>query len=288
MVPGQYLYIQGGGFYTVSSIADSTNVVLTSLGYPGDVIPETTVIAGSGVSSGGVQGPAGLLGPTGPQGIMGVIGLTGLPGATGATGSTGPAGPAGPAGITGPVGQLGPSGATGATGPAGPAGVAGPTGAVGPAGATGAEGVSGPTGQAGPAGPAGATGPAGPSSNAYAAFATEATGTTLADIPTGIVATLQIPAGSYLLWGKFSFSSSIAQSVNCQIVITGAGGYVIDTNDVVTPAFQTVFESMSLQGSVTLASSGVIGLTCFAGATPSDVVPNTGSLMALQVGTLNP
>jgi hypothetical protein len=141
----------------------------------------------------------------------------------------------------------------------------------------------GTSGPAGPAGATGAAGPAGPSSTAYAALATSATGTTLADISN--VATLRLPAGSYLIWGKFSFSSSIAQSVACQIFVSP--GVPIDTNNVVTPAFQTVFESMSLQGATVLVSSSTIVLTCVAGATPSDVVPNTGSLMALQVGTLN-
>jgi hypothetical protein len=99
------------------------------------------------------------------------------------------------------------------------------------------------------------------------------------------VATLTLPSGSFLLWGKFSFSSDIAQSVNCQIVV----GNPIDTSYVQTQAPLTVplgeYQAMSLQGSVLLVSSSPATLVCYA-ETPSDVDILSASLMALQVGTL--
>ncbi|MBV9133768.1 MAG: hypothetical protein JO318_13785 [Chloroflexi bacterium] len=83
-------------------------------------------------------------------------------------------------------------------GPQGPAGPPGPTGPTGPAGATGPQGATGAQGPAGPQGPAGAQGSAG---TALASTVVE-----FAPIPLGaspqVVATLNLPAGSYSISGR--------------------------------------------------------------------------------------
>ncbi len=114
MVSGQFLYMTTGGFYAVSSITNSTTVVLTNLGYTGNAAP-TTVIATTGL---GVS-PAGIVGVSGATGV-GTAGATGV-GTTGATG-------VGTTGATG-VGTTGATGAgtTGATGVSWSPGVITPT-----------------------------------------------------------------------------------------------------------------------------------------------------------------
>src|SRR5437867_2216185 len=122
MAVGETLFVQSGGYYTVSAITDATTVVLNNTGDTGNTAPAATILNGSAVSAGGVAGPAGATGPAGPAGP------------TGATGDTGPMGPAGAAGATGdpgPTGPTGDSGAAGATGDTGPTGPAGDPGAPG-------------------------------------------------------------------------------------------------------------------------------------------------------------
>src|SRR4029077_8263052 len=68
MVSGETLYVATGGYYTISSITDTTHVVLTNLGYAGNAAPAATVNSGSTVSPGGVQGATGSTGPTGATG----------------------------------------------------------------------------------------------------------------------------------------------------------------------------------------------------------------------------
>lgn len=65
MVATQVVYVASGGYYTVSSITNSTTVVLTNLGYTGNAAPGATVANASGVS------PGGLVGSTGASGLNG-------------------------------------------------------------------------------------------------------------------------------------------------------------------------------------------------------------------------
>jgi hypothetical protein len=74
MATGEYLYIAGGGYYTVSSITDSTHVVLTNLGYSGNASPSSTVTSPARVTPGGIQGATGATGSTGPTGPTGATG----------------------------------------------------------------------------------------------------------------------------------------------------------------------------------------------------------------------
>jgi hypothetical protein len=122
---------------------------------------------------------------TGPQGRTGA---TGAPGPAGAQGSPGPKGAPGPEGAVGPAGAAGPAGARGPAGPEGPAG---------PAGAMGAQGAPGPEG---PEGPQGATGP----SNGYVTAAQGILVTLPANGDEEIIASLDLPAGDYVLSASVS------------------------------------------------------------------------------------
>jgi collagen triple helix repeat protein len=94
---GLVLYIQGGGYYSVQSVAGAV-VTAQNLGYSVNASPGTVV------NSGAVVGGVGPIGPQGPQGVAGAPGATG---ASGPQGATGPAGPQGAIGATGPQGPIG-------------------------------------------------------------------------------------------------------------------------------------------------------------------------------------
>lgn len=57
MVPGQNIFVQGPADFTVSSVPNATSVILTFLGYTGNVAPGAVIAAGAGVSPGGIEGP---------------------------------------------------------------------------------------------------------------------------------------------------------------------------------------------------------------------------------------
>ena len=59
MTAGMPLYVAGGGYYSISSVTDLTDVVLTNLGYAGNASPGATV------PSGGVVTPTGVIGQNG-------------------------------------------------------------------------------------------------------------------------------------------------------------------------------------------------------------------------------
>jgi hypothetical protein len=61
MAVGQVIFVQGGGYYSVGSITDLTDAVVTNLGYAGNVAPGTTVAGSStaAVTPGGLVGQAG-------------------------------------------------------------------------------------------------------------------------------------------------------------------------------------------------------------------------------------
>src|SRR5207253_1513399 len=92
MAVGETLFVENGGYYTVTSITDATTVVLNNTGDTGNATPTTMIPSGSDVSAGGVEGPTGPTGDTGATGATGDSGPTGPTGPTGATGATGPAG----------------------------------------------------------------------------------------------------------------------------------------------------------------------------------------------------
>ena len=57
MFAGETVYVQGGGYYTVSSVPTGTSVVLTNLGSPGNAGSTTTVPSSATVTTGGTATP---------------------------------------------------------------------------------------------------------------------------------------------------------------------------------------------------------------------------------------
>src|SRR5262249_48328661 len=58
---GQVVFIQGGGYYQVSTVPDLTHVTVTNLGYTGNATVGATVTSGTGVevTPGGLAGQGG-------------------------------------------------------------------------------------------------------------------------------------------------------------------------------------------------------------------------------------
>jgi len=181
---------------------------------------------------GGTQGPPGPAGPAGPPGPAG---------ATGATGPAGPIGPPGPIGLTGPAGAQGPAGPAGPAGATGPAGPIGPPGPIGLTGATGSQGPAGPAGDVGPAGPAGPQGPAGPAgppgtSGVAAAFTAQVGLPQTAAVNIAAffsqVASLALPAGSYVVTAKVVLNNTSGDAGGVTCVFTQSGtGSLLDRAD---------------------------------------------------------
>jgi len=59
-VIGQVVYVQNGGYYTVTAIADATHLTLSNLGYSGNAAPTTIIGSGQRVGPGGLKGTDGV------------------------------------------------------------------------------------------------------------------------------------------------------------------------------------------------------------------------------------
>src|SRR5579862_8565595 len=98
ILPGQFVFIDTSGWYSVTSTDASGTIILTlvsplpgaPVNHPGEVVPAGVVAAGRLIVPSGAPGPQGNTGPAGPQGIQGVAGPQG---------ATGPAGPQGIPGV---------------------------------------------------------------------------------------------------------------------------------------------------------------------------------------------
>jgi hypothetical protein len=165
------------------------------------------------------------------------------------------------------VGVPGPQGLTGAQGPQGAQGVQGPQGVAGP---------QGPQGDRGETGPAGAQGAAGPS-DIYTTTGSAGAVTGSEDTR----ATLNLPAGSYLLMGQaraLSASEVGLWFVRCRILSSGSPvaessgsiddqnddtGDAIDSGTATRPQIANMFMIAPLTtsgGPVTLRCQGILGL----------------------------
>lgn len=107
---GMVIYIEGGGYYIVSTVIDGMMINVLNPCFVNNAIPGTIINPNALVSPGGQQGPTGA---TGATGSTGATGATGSSGSTGATGGTGSSGSSGATGSSGASGSTGPSGATG-------------------------------------------------------------------------------------------------------------------------------------------------------------------------------
>jgi len=75
LAPGGYVYVVGGGVYTVQSVPSGVSAVLTNTGAVGNSSPGATVPSASSVVASGPSGPQG------PAGTNGTNGTNGAPGA---------------------------------------------------------------------------------------------------------------------------------------------------------------------------------------------------------------
>ena len=78
----QNVFCSTGGYYSVYSITDGTDLVLTNLGTTGNAVVGSTVPSASRLWA------AGAIGPSGPQGAQGAQGATGAPGPASLTSAT--------------------------------------------------------------------------------------------------------------------------------------------------------------------------------------------------------
>jgi len=174
---------------------------------------------------------------------------------------------------------------------------AGPAGPQGPQGPAGPQGPQGPQGPAGPTGPTGATGPAGVG-NAYQVRGGYNGGVTFSGTVSGnpqhaTLATLSLPAGTYLLSGKVSVStwgsSNAGGSVDCELWV-GTTAILDIVQFSGAPSSSTV-GTISLLGAYSLATGNSLLLTCDAGGyglstgTYQDSF-NNWQLIATQVSNL--
>lgn len=156
--------------------------------------------------------------------------------------------------------QTGPAGATGATGGTGA------TGATGPTGATGADGPPGATGAAGPAGPSGP-------SDAYSDSNLNGTGI---NNPGTELVRLDLPAGSYALFGKATLSNDDGDSQEAQCRLsTGEAAFTRLGGD----AWQVVV----VQDLLSLGSPGTVSMTC----STYDGGGSSAKLTAIRVGAVH-
>ncbi|HEY1450886.1 MAG TPA: hypothetical protein VGF47_08025 [Solirubrobacteraceae bacterium] len=174
-------------------------------------------------------------------------------------------------GKPGTAGPLGATGVKGATGPQGATGPVGKTGDTGKAGDHGDRGVQGEPGLEGPAG----IGPA---------FATFHDGeievTSTEESKSTVVATLNVPAGDYAIFGKLYVSSNKTgtTSVFCRLAAA------TDTDDDLTHIELGETEAEALQVVHTFAGAGLVRIGCW--GVSKEVSISHIKITAIQVSAL--
>ncbi|HEX3911362.1 MAG TPA: collagen-like protein [Solirubrobacteraceae bacterium] len=171
----------------------------------------------------------------------------------------------------GKPGARGAAGSSGAPGEKGTIGSVGPAGSAGKAGDRGPEGLEGPEGEEGPSG----IGPA---------FATFHDGeievTSTEESKSTVVATLNVPAGDYAIFGKLYVSSNKAgtTSVFCRLAAA------TDTDDDLTHIELGETEAEALQVVHTFAGAGLVRIGCW-GVTEEVSISHI-KITAIQVSAL--
>ena len=172
------------------------------------------------------------------------------------------------------------SACTGGNGPMGPVGTSGPSGPAGLVGPTGPQGLPGEAGLQGPIGPQGPSLAVSPWLDAN--FDQHITD--LADTAMTLVTSVNLPAGSYVVLAKVSFSNLAGSAVRAECELRQGATNVLDTTlaDLASAAVAT----QSLQASTVVAAGGEsVALNCRTPAPPLRVfMPH---LTAIQVGTLS-
>jgi hypothetical protein len=169
---------------------------------------------------------------------------------------------------TGPQGPAGPAGAKGDTGAAGAAGPAGPKGD------TGADGAQGPKGDQGDAGPS------------RTLVAQPFTNTTIEPAAFVTVASLSLPAGSYVLHGKVGISGFSAAAVAGECEIPNTSGAAATFTVVGGSGFDGE-GTATLLNTVTVSTATTINLRCVAFSGSPEYSANLPMITATQVGSLN-
>ncbi len=166
-------------------------------------------------------------------------------------------------------------------GPTGPRGTTGPKGSTGAAGAAGNDGTNGTNGKDGASGPTGATGATGPSDGYHR---TPFTSTPLTTEFTNVV-TLDVPAGSDLIWGTARlFSQGTGATATCALRY-GTTFWFGDFGNVNLGAYPDR-KMVTVQGATTLTAPATLALACL--ITVGDAVnADEVSLSAIKVGTLH-
>ena len=150
----------------------------------------------------------------------------------------------------------------------------GPQGPMGPQGPTGATGPAGPTGPTGPQGPAGANGVG----HAYVASNSSVT----LGGSDAVVASVTVPLGSYLIFGKAALTNSDSSSRFANCVLSTDSGTNDQTNVILAAAGNGgAWQSVSVQAALSAVST--ITMTC---NTLNGTADNS-VLTAIAVGAIN-
>lgn len=164
--------------------------------------------------------------------------------------------------------------------------VQGPVGPPGPQGPKGDQGEPGPLGPQGPQGIQGIPGPAGAAGTANAYFGRSPTTGIISDGTQKDVATVTLPPGNYVLFGKgvirdFDHTAFVV----CRL---RTGSTVLDTTAVVVEddgLDEVDWVSYALGGGVSLPSGGDVRMSCGTGTDGVDALDNV--LTAIEVTTLH-
>jgi hypothetical protein len=133
--------------------------------------------------------------------------------------------------------------------------VQGPTGPQGPQGPQGAQGPVGPQGLQGPQG---AQGPAGPSGTSHGYAATG--GIVNYGTSPVKVASLSLPAGTYLVWATGTvFDSNVTTGHDC---VLSSGGTTLEEEKVTTTTGPYAGTAVSYSEPLTLAGAGSVEVDC--------------------------
>jgi hypothetical protein len=183
---------------------------------------------------------------------------------------------------TGPRGKQGLAGPRGATGATGPQGKQGP---AGPKGATGATGPRGKQGPAGPTGATGATGNTGPAGVSTGVSAGNEQHVLIDGGPNDSITVMTGPAvptsGVYYLTASLTIEVAQGDFVGCSF----SPASTESTAEEIGPAPNTAFQSMALNGEVSLSAGQSPSITCIDANSNATTQTGEGDLNAVLISS---